>query len=45
MQFSDESGEQIRKFIPLIGMTIKEQRKGPMSQKPHNDPSQGFRKN
>ena len=45
MQFSDESGEQIRKFIPLIEMAIKARRKGPMPQKPYNDPSQGLKKN
>ena len=40
MKFSDESGDQIREFIPLIEIALKEQREGA----PHKDPSQRFRK-
>jgi hypothetical protein len=45
MQFSDESREQIQVLIPLIDTALKEHRKGPLPQKPYNDPSQSFRKN
>jgi hypothetical protein len=45
MKFSDESKEQVREFIALIEIALKEQRKGPSPQKPYNDPSQRFRKN
>jgi hypothetical protein len=41
MKFSDESRDQIREFIPLIEIALKEQREGA----PHKDPSQRFRKN
>jgi hypothetical protein len=45
MKFSDESKDQIREFIPLIEIAMKKQRKGPLLQKPYDDPSQRFRKN
>jgi hypothetical protein len=45
MKFSDESREQIQECIPLIEIALKEQREGPLPQKPDNDAPQRLRKN